>query len=108
MSYKVRTIQPCEKQFKRYSKKYPSLKSEIKTLVDQLESTPDIGTPIGHDCYKIRMAVASKGKGKSGGARIITCLVVKDEEVYLLFIYDKSDQSTITDKELLQLLDYIG
>jgi len=72
-----------------------------------LQQTPDIGTAIGHDCYKIRVAIASKGKGKSGGARVITCVVVKDVEVYLLYMYDKSEQSTITDKELLQLLEHI-
>lgn len=107
MNYNVRTIQPFDKQFKRYLKKYPSLKSELATLISQLEQTPDIGTPIGNDCYKIRVAIASKGKGKSGGARVITCIVVRDAEIYLLYMYDKSEQSTITDKELLQLLEYI-
>ncbi len=107
MNYNVRTIQPFDKQLKRFVKKYPSLKSELATLFRQLEQTPDIGTPIGHDCYKIRVAIASKGKGKSGGARIITCVVVKDAEIYLLYIYDKSEQSTISDKELLRLLEYI-
>jgi hypothetical protein len=107
MSFNVRTIQPFDKQFKRYLKKYPSLKSELATLVSQLEHAPDIGTAIGHDCYKIRVAITSKGKGKSGGARVITCVVVKDVEVYLLYMYDKSEQSSISDKELLQLLEYI-
>jgi hypothetical protein len=88
MNYNVRTIQPFDKQFKRYLKKFPSLKSELATLISQLEQTPDIGTAIGHDCYKIRLAIASKGKGKSGGARVITFVVVKDVQVYLLYIYD--------------------
>lgn len=107
MSYSVRTIQPFEKQFKRYSKKYPSLKAELAALISQLEQTPEIGTSLGRECYKIRLAVASKGKGKSGGARVITCVIVKNKEVFLLYIYDKSEQSTISDKELLQLLDYV-
>jgi hypothetical protein len=95
MNYNVCTIQPFDKQLKRYLKKYPSLKLELATLISQLEQTPDIGTPIGNDCYKIRVAIASKGKGKSGGARVITCVVVKDAEIYLLYMYDKSEQSTI-------------
>lgn len=107
MSYNVRTIKPFDKQFKRYLKKYPSLRFEILTLVSQLEKAPYSGTPIGHDCYKIRIAIASKSKGKSGGARVITYVVVKDAEVHLLYIYDKSEQSTITDKELLLLLNYV-
>lgn len=107
MSYSVRTIQPFDKQFKRYLKKYPSLKVELTILINKLAENPELGTAIGHDCYKIRVAIASKGKGKAGGARVISCVVVKKEEVYLLYMYDKSEQSTITDKELLQLLDYI-
>lgn len=107
MSYNVRTIQPFDKQFKRYLKKYPSLKAELTILINQLAENPELGTAIGHDCYKIRVAIASKGKGKAGGARVISCVVVKKEEVYLLYMSDKSEQSTITDKELLQLLDYI-
>src|SRR5688572_29681275 len=101
MSYSVRTILPFEKQFKRYYKKFPSLKSELADLIDQLKEQPNIGTPLGRDCYKIRIAIASKGKGKSGGARVITCVVVREKEVYLLYIYDKSEQSDISEKELL-------
>jgi hypothetical protein len=107
MSYSIRAIPPFEKQFKRYYKKFPSLKSELADLIDRLKEQPDLGTPLGHDCYKIRIAIASKGKGKSGGARVITCVLLMEKEVYLLYIYDKSDQSNISDKELLQLLDYI-
>jgi hypothetical protein len=107
MSYKVLTIQPFEKQFKRYSKKYPSLKSELAELISQLQLTPDMGTPIGNNCYKVRLSIRSKGKGKSGGARVITCVIVKKVEVFLLYIYDKSEQPTISDKELLQLLGHM-
>lgn len=48
------------------------------------------------------MAIASKGKGKSGGARVITNLKVTETTVYLLTIYNKSDKENITDKELLK------
>ena len=64
-----------------------------------------IGIPIGKDCYKIRLAIASKGKGKSGGARIITHCAVTETTVLLLSIYDKSEQADISAKELLRLLD---
>ena len=62
------------------------------------------GTHIGNKCYKIRLAIKSKGKGKSGGARVITHIVVSNEEIYLLSIYDKADQDSITDKQILQLI----
>ncbi|HEY4786467.1 MAG TPA: hypothetical protein VIH57_10480 [Bacteroidales bacterium] len=51
--------------------------------------------------------MASKGKGKSGGARVISHLVFKDGTVYLLTIYDKSDIENLTDKEILELIKLI-
>src|SRR6201986_3344411 len=103
MSYKVLTIAPFDKQLKRLAKKYPSLKLELSSLISELRIEPTKGTALGGDCYKIRLAIASKGKGKSGGARVITYLAIKDEEVFLLSIYDKSQQSDIEDKELFRL-----
>lgn len=89
-------------------KKYPSLKTEYVTLLDSLEVDPEQGTSIGNSCYKIRLAMASKGKGKSGGARVIIHVLIKDKIVFLLDIYDKSEQANISDKELLQLLKSIA
>ncbi len=75
--------------------------------MDSLITKPEQGTSIGNQCYKIRLAIASKGKGKSGGARVITHLQVVNEKVFLLSIYDKSEQENITDKELDDLLGLI-
>jgi len=108
MSYNVVTIEPFDKELKRLIKKYPSLKQAITQLFDQLERDPMTGTPIGRSCYKIRLAIASKGKGKSGGARVITHCAVTETTVVFLSIYDKSEQVDISDKELLQLLNYIA
>ena len=105
MSYKVKTITVFEKQAKKLAKKYPSLKGDLFDLVQKLKEQPEQGTPIGKSCYKIRMAVSSKGKGKSGGSRVITNLVVTEKTVYLLTIYDKSDKENLTDKELEELLN---
>jgi hypothetical protein len=81
------------------------LKNEFAQLVNDLEINPQQqGTSLGNDCYKIRVAIASKGKGKSGGARVITHIVIKDKLVFLLTIYDKSEKENITDKELRELL----
>ena len=60
------------------------------------------GIAIGNNCYKIRLAIRSKNAGKSGGASVITHVKVIKQTVYLLSIYDKSDQSTITDKEITE------
>ena len=77
-------------------------------MVDSLEQEPEQGTPIRNHCFKIRLAIASKGKGKSGGARVIIHVVITDKVVFLLDIYDKSEQSNITDKELWELLKLIS
>lgn len=107
MSYKVKTIPKFDKELKRLVKKYPSLKNEFFKLIQELKQQPDHGTPIGNSCYKIRLAIASKGKGKSGGARVITYLQITDTTVFLLSIYDKSEQENIPDKELAELLKFI-
>ncbi|HEX8022201.1 type II toxin-antitoxin system RelE/ParE family toxin [Mucilaginibacter sp.] len=107
MSYKILTIAPFDKQFKRLAKKYPSLKQELIELITTLKAEPLIGFALGNDCYKIRLAIASKGKGKSGGARVITYVAITDKEIYLLSIYDKSEQEDMSDKELLRLLELV-
>jgi hypothetical protein len=105
MSYNVKTIAVFEKQAKRLIKKYASLKDELLNFVAELKDNPAQGDYIGNNCYKIRIAIQSKGKGKSGGARIITHVQIAENDVYLLSIYDKSEKSTISDKELQELLD---
>ena len=107
MNYKVKTIPNFDKNLKRLIKKFPSLKLEFIDLLDSLEINAMQGISIGNNCFKIRIAIASKGKGKSGGARIITHLFIEDSAVYLLDIYDKSEQENITDKELLQFIKLI-
>ena len=107
MSYKVISIPKFEKELKRLSKKYPSLKNEYFELVQNLKEFPTQGVSIGNFCYKVRISIASKGKGKSGGARIITYIQVTETSVYLLTIYDKSEQENISDKELQDLLQFI-
>jgi mRNA-degrading endonuclease RelE of RelBE toxin-antitoxin system len=107
MSYKVRFIPKFEKELKRLAKKFPSLKSDFLLLLNSLKENPAQGTSLGGECYKIPMAISSKGKGKSGGARVITCFKVVHGTVFLLTIFDKSEQENISDKELQELLSFI-
>jgi len=76
-------------------------------LFHSLETNPEQGQAIGDNCYKIRLAIASKGKGKSGGARVITYFIVSDKSVYLISIYDKSEKATISDSKLRSLLKFV-
>lgn len=93
---------------KKLSKKYRSLKSDLTPLIFSLETNPVQGTPLGKECYKIRMAISSKGKGKSGGARIITYVRITKNTVFLMDIYDKSEQSTISENELQWLIQLLA
>lgn len=76
-------------------------------LFDILEKEPGTGSPLGNNYYKIRIAIASKSRGKSGGARVITNFVIADDSVYLLSIYDKAEQDTLRTKELARLLNLV-
>jgi mRNA-degrading endonuclease RelE of RelBE toxin-antitoxin system len=107
MNYNLAPIAPFKRQAKRLTKKFPSLIKEIENLSTLLRKNPTAGTPIGQNCYKIRMAIASKGKGKSGGARIITHFHFTGQTIFLLSIYDKSERSDISDKEISDLLKLI-
>jgi len=107
MRYEVLTIPPFDRQMKRLAKKFPSIKAEYSALIEELEENPEKGIPMSNNCFKIRLAIASKGRGKSGGARVITHFYVENETVFLLAIYDKSEQDDISDKELRELLSYI-
>ena len=108
MKYNVLAISPFDRQLKRLAKKYPSLKDEFSNLLESLESRPEQGIALGNNCFKIRLAIQSKGKGKSGGARIITNLLIEINTVYLLSIYDKSEKDNLNEKELIELLKMIS
>ena len=106
MSFSVKTSGEFEEGLKFLAKKYPSIRNDYAALLDDLEANPKSGDAVGKSCYKVLVAIASKNKGKSGGARVITHLLVRleGETLYLLKIYDKSDLETISDKELQNLL----
>ena len=105
MNYSVVPINKFKREAKRLIKKYPSLRAELTELNEILSTDPTIGTPLGNDTYKIRVAIRSKGKGKSGGARIITYVIMENKEVYLLTIYDKSEFDTIDNSVLKKVVE---
>jgi mRNA-degrading endonuclease RelE of RelBE toxin-antitoxin system len=107
MKYNVTTIPNFEKQYKRLWKKYPSLFEDVNALIESLESNPLQGSSLGNGLYKVRLSVTSKAQGKSGGARVITCVKVTGSLIVLVAIYDKSEQETVSPKELVKLLHLI-
>jgi mRNA-degrading endonuclease RelE of RelBE toxin-antitoxin system len=105
MNYNVVTTFRFEKEIKRLVKKYPSLKAEFTNLIHQINRFPEKGTYIGNNCFKIRLAIASKGKGKSGGARVISYVYHLKETVYLLTIYDKKEKPDLKPNELKKMIE---
>jgi len=104
MSYKIELSANFKKEAKRLTKKYPSLKTELAELFTELEENPTTGTPLGNDIYKIRLAIASKNKGKSGGARVLSFVKVTQTTVLLFAIYSKGQIDNLTTKQILELL----
>lgn len=105
MNFNIILTARFKKDFKHLHKKFSSLNSDLEKLLDLLEANPTLGESLGRNCYKIRLSISSKNKGKSGGARVITYVVISETNVYLLSIYDKSEHESISDKELKKLLE---
>lgn len=104
MKFEVEATPNFKKEAKRLLKKFPSLKQEISDLVSSLETNPEQGISLGNNLYKIRLAISSKGKGKSGGARVITFAAISENTVLLLSIYDKGGQDSISLAEIKAII----
>lgn len=100
-----------KKEAKRLRKRYRSLLGDLDSLVEELAQNPYLGVDLGRNLRKVRLAISSKGKGKSDGARVITLVVeVSDDktQIGLQYIYDKSEKESVTDKELTEILKRNG
>ena len=118
MNYSIIVIDNFKREAKPLLKKYPSLRNELEVLQAQLLENPRMGVKITENLYKIRLAVKSKGRGKSGGMRVLTYvwkilveLAENDEEskttIFLASIYDKSEEENVSDKDMARLIDEI-
>jgi len=109
MKYKIYLTDNFYKEARQLLKKYPNIKQDFLKLKDKLKHDPITGNdPYGMDCYKVRMPISDKNQGESGGARIIIQVKVIDRVVYLISVFDKSEQSTIKSHYLEKLLRLIG
>ncbi len=104
MAYRVIATPKFGREVRHLGKEYRSLPDDTETLIEQLETEPTMGTGTGQGCYKIRRAITSKNKGKSGDARVIAHIRVVENTVFLLSIYDNSEQEDIADDDLNQRL----
>lgn len=108
MNYEVIITPQFSKEAKKLLKKHRSLLNDLQNLIASLEERPTQGSQIQENCYKIRMAITSKGKGKSSGARVITWVHLIGEKVFLLSIYDKSEKENIALSHLNTLVDMVN
>jgi len=108
MEVKITTSPDFDKSYKHLKKRYRSLPSDLKDIYFELKKNPDLGKDLGKGVHKIRVAIKSKGKGKRGGARVIShntiIAKISTQRVLLLTMYDKKDKDNITDKEIILLL----
>ena len=108
MEVTINTGSEFNRQFKRLMKKYHSLLHDFDVWKQELKNNPLAGDDLGAGVRKIRMAINSKGKGKSGGARILTLNILLDTEtmdITLLTIYDKGEISNVNDDYIKFLVE---
>lgn len=108
MSFSVKSTPQFDRSVKHIYKKYKSIKHDILSLIEELENSPESGTPLGNNLYKIRIAITGSGKGKSGGARVITYVKIIQETVILAEIYLKSEHDTVHEDMILKRLSDEG
>lgn len=107
MNFRIIPTPTFAKSLKALAKRHKSMKSDMEEFAKSLEGNLLQGTELTPGIRKIRMAIKSKGGGKSGGARVITYNVLATEQegkVYLLEIYDKSDYSTVKEEVLKEIV----
>jgi mRNA-degrading endonuclease RelE of RelBE toxin-antitoxin system len=95
------------RHIKALKKKYPSVWKDLEELGKKLQENPKQGESLGRNCYKIRFAITSKNTGKRDNSRLITCVQIEEDMIFLLAAYDKADKSTVSDKELTHLLKQV-
>jgi hypothetical protein len=110
MAFNIQSLQHFDIRFKRLAKKFKSLNEELFNLVEILKENPTHGVSLGGDLYKIRLGSESKRGGKSGEFRVITYYLKQTpdgETLYLVTIYDKSEESSVKKDSLIKLVKSI-
>ena len=110
MKSKIKPLPTFMREAKRLKKHYSSFTDDYAQLLEELHANPTLGTDLGGGLRKIRMRIASKGQGKSGGARVSLTVIlsVEETEIDLLYIYDKAERASISAAEIDDLLKKNG
>ena len=108
MRFSVIPLDSFKSDFKKLAKKYKNIKNDLRKLTSELENNPKAGISLQHNCYKLRVANTSIPTGKSGGFRTIYYFINKQNTIYLIGIYSKTQKENISENELLALLKLNG
>ena len=111
MAYEIKPTQTFLSEAKRLKKRYDSFESDLEDFKKNLQDNPLQGAELCPGIRKIRMAITSKGRGKAGGARVITAnAIIAEHEghIALLTIYDKSEASTVKLNVIRQMARELG
>jgi len=93
-----------KKAFKKLSKTYRNIDLDVKDFLKSIETKEDLGVELKSNVFKVRIKNSDKNKGKSSGYRLISYLTIVENELHLLYIYDKSKLVNVTEKELDELI----
>lgn len=111
MNFKIQTTSYFDAEAKRFGKRYRSFVDDLKSFRDSITEDPFQGTEIMPGIRKVRMSIETKGRGKSGGARVITFTYLVSEEsgnVILLLLYDKADASSVKSNVVKKIVKDLG
>ena len=111
MNFDIRTSSYFEHEAKRLNKHYPSFKADYATFLESIKKNPYQGIDLGNGLRKVRIPITSKGKGKSGGARVITLNFLINEEkmeINLLLLYDKQKADNFNPAALKEALEELS
>jgi len=103
MNFKIETIPRFEKDVKKLKKKFPNIKNDLIAFVNELSTNPTLGINLGENIFKVKIPNSSIPTGKSGGFRIIT-YYQKDDVLYLVTMYSKTEKDTILTNRLRQIV----
>lgn len=111
MSYEISPHRDFLARAKKLKKRYHSFRDDLEDFKKGLQENPFQGTELYPGIRKIRMPITSKGRGKSGSARVITAnAIIAEHEgrIALLTIYDKQDAATVDVKVIRQMAREMG
>jgi mRNA-degrading endonuclease RelE of RelBE toxin-antitoxin system len=104
----IKIVNSFKKDFKKLAKKYKKIDEDIRKVILELKVNPKLGILLHNNCYKIRVPNSSTTTGKSGGFRIIYYFIDEQNNIYFMSMYSKSDQVSISDSKLVELLRVNG